>query len=362
MVCIDIKADHGALFDGFTDDTVAWKSAVADWKATGREIVCPVGRSVVSDTILFDNIGTKQFSQGPRIHAPGPLSSYLIGKGMSNKPVIKIDGRNPSVTAHPTYFGATRIEGLGIEQEDCTNCDGLDYQSTWHTTFEEIHMRGLSGRGYFARNPQYGVGSEVGDNNASAHVDILQSRVTDCAGPAWSSAGSYGGVTNHALKQFYSMNNAHSFGEGQIDNDGALHFEMANCYVGAFNNVNRPLVKLRSSHVIPDQVVIKGGEYGNGGGTHFDVDTVTGFNVMSIRQVRRFGETAARYGFLLRNATGLIRNFNFLDILLNVDNVAYDSAPFTWMKKTGPSPLEAVHFGYSPALNNAPGVVPYEGF
>lgn len=360
MTYIDIKADHGAAFDGVTDDTLAWQAAIADWKATGREIICPSGGSVVTDTILFDNVNTVSYSQGPRIRGQGPLASYLIGKNLSSKPVLRIDGRNASAPNHATYFAATKIEGLGIRQENCTYSDGIDYQSTWHSRFDEIHMSSLSGRGYYARNPAYGSGAEVGDNNASAHVDIINNRITGCKGPAWSSDGSHGGVTNHTFKHLYALDNANTFGAGQIDNDGALHFEMAMCSIAATNNLNVPLVKLRGTSVIPDQVVIRGGEYGNACGTHFDVDTVNGLHVSCIRQVRRSGETAARYGFVLRNATGLIRQFTFHDILLNVDNAT--TVPFTWMMKTGTGGLEYVYVGYSPAMNNAPGVVYYEGF
>lgn len=360
---IDIAEDFGAAFDGVTDDTHAWQSAVSEWKATGREIVTPKGKSVVTDTVLFDNVETSHFSQGPRIVSDsGPLHSRIVGKGLIGKPVIKIDGRNPAVTTHPSYFAYTKIEGLGIEQVNCQNSDGIEYHATWHSRFDEVSMKSISGRGYFAKNPQFGGGTNVGDNNASAHVEFTNNRIEGCAGPAWSSDCSYGGITNHTFRHLYAVDNAHTFGQGQIDNDGALHLEMVMCSIAASNNINRPLVKVRGTNLVPDQLVVRGGEYGNASGTHFDVDCITGFSVMSIRQVRRKNETASRYGFLLRNATGTIRNFNFLDILLSVDNVVSDSAPFTWMKKTSAAPLQAVHFGYSPVLDNAPGVVPYEGF
>lgn len=360
-------SDFGVVADGVTPDTLAWNAVIAEWKATGKEIVLPKGGSVVTDTVLFDNVGTDYFNQGPRIISPyGPLGSYFIGSGISGKPVMKIDGRNPSC-ASTTYFSNTKIECLGIRQDGtCTMSDAFEYHATWHSTFEEIRIKDASNRGVFAANPKFGTGNSVGDNNASSQVDFIHLRVENCKGPAWSSAGSWGGIANHTFKHFHAINNASETGGAQIDIDGALHINFDMTSAAAFNNLPVPLVKVRGTNLYPDTVVFQGGEFGNASGDHFVVEKALGMCVRDIRQIRRGGETAARYGFLLDNANGrIIRDLTVTGVVLAVEGAVATqnttAVPFTWMKKTG-GPLETSPMIYSPSMANSPGVVVYEGF
>lgn len=289
---INVQADFGAAFDGVTDDTQAWRDAFAASQATGIPIYVPPGRSIVTDTVSYLTAGVSDFAQGLRLHGCGPEATKIVGRGITGKPILEIAG------APLKRMTGALISGLGIEQEDCgAGVDAIKYRGMWLSTFQDLHLKGLSGSGFRVGNPNSGDT----DADASAHVTLRNVRVEECTGPAWNADGCAGGVTHHLLEQCYFINNGLN-GLGQVIIDGVVDFRMAECCVAALNGVNTPLVKIKATHLHSQIVKFHGGEYGNNCGTHFDIDGVVNLQVQGIRQIRRINDNTPTKGFLFRNA------------------------------------------------------------
>lgn len=331
---IDLKKDFGAEFDNVTDDTQSWLDAFAAAKATGETIIAPPGRSVVTDTIPFTTNGTSDFLQGPRLIGAGGWATKIVAKNMSGKPIIDLAG-----LPNKRLAGAM-ISGIGFEQEGCTVVDAIRYRGVWHSSFEDLHFEDLSGSAFRAGNPNSGDT----DADASAHVTIRNVRATGGFGPAFNSDGCSGGVVLHNFEQCYFVNNGQN-GAGQVVLDGVGNMRFNNCSMAsvdlrpvdqrptAFAGVNVPHVKIKATHLHSQIIRFEGGEYGNNGGTHFDIDGVVNLQVQGIRQVRRVGELNSTRGFLFRSLgywhTGIF--------IYPGNEVAIDHASpaFTWATREG---------------------------
>lgn len=319
---LDLKADFGAAFDGVTDDTQSWIDASAASKASGDAVFIPAGHSITTETISYVTDGVSDFTQGPRFFAPaGPFATKLIGRGMSNKPLIDIVGLPNKRLA------GGKISGLGFALEDCgPGVDAIRYRGLWHSTFEDLAAERMTGSGLRVGNPNSGDT----DADASAHITLRNLRVEECHGPAWNADGCAGGVTHHHLDQCYFLNNGLD-GNGQVIIDGTIDFRMTSSCIAALNGVDTPLVKIKATHLHSQLIRFEGGEYGNNCGTHFDIDGVVNLQVQGIRQVRRTFENTPTKGFLFRNA-GKVHTGIYI---YPGNEIAVDDASpaFTWATK-----------------------------
>lgn len=118
--------DHGAVGDGETDDTAAFKAALAQAGNNGQHVYVPRGRYVLSDTLELKNIGLSGPSVGawpadidalPSIlptHLDGPALHLLAGGSVQGLDIT--DQRKTETEEGPP---AILISGIGVFISNC---------------------------------------------------------------------------------------------------------------------------------------------------------------------------------------------------------------------------------------------------
>jgi hypothetical protein len=167
---------HGALFDGTTDDTAAWVSAIAAAQASDLTVECPAGRSIVSDpdfdtqAIAIENIGVSIRGKGRDatfiVLAPGQNCHVVsfkntIGGGLFD---LTVDGQRDCQTAGHTIRGEN-VERLTIARVMAKNARhyGLGFQAgiIRDLTVDDVIVQDVGGDGIDFKNPLNGNAGNI---------------------------------------------------------------------------------------------------------------------------------------------------------------------------------------------------------
>lgn len=313
--------EYGVTLDGVTDDTAAWQAALTDARDNMVNLYAPPGDTVVTATIVYDTTGLG-FYPGLRLFGSGQLSTKFINSINSagvGGPVIRLTS---GATSSDQQHGGI-ISGIGcIESGSGTNGHFIEYRGTWHQRYENLYADTLTGAALRCVNSS-------ADADSSAHVNISMCRFMACAGGSWSADGGTGGVSVHTIRDFYATNCGATAGASVII-DGCVHLQLLQCSItgrgGGAPNV--PLVKVKNTSIRSRCISVLGGEYGNNGGTHFDIDAIQTARFGGFRHVRRSGETNSTKGFNFADGSTLHRNVRIEPVELQIDTA---TPAWTWI-------------------------------
>lgn len=307
-------------FAGSTDQEKL-TAAFAAARLNKVAIWLPARQLEVTETLIYDTTGLG-YHQGLQLFGAGQLSTVFVNKinnsGLGG-PVIRLTSGTAS--ADQQHGGV--ISGVGFIQDGAgTDGHGIEYHGTWHQTFERLYADGLTGAALRCINL-------YGDSDSSAHVNISNTRLLYCKGGAWSGDGGTGGISVHSIRDLYAVNCGELSG-AQVIIDGCAHFLMEQCSVTGqgIDAPNVPLVKIKNTNLRSRTITVRGGEYGNNGGTHFEIAAVNTAYFGGFRQVRRVGENNSTKGFDLLDGSSLYRNVHIGPIELAIDSA---TPAWTWM-------------------------------
>ncbi|MBK59438.1 MAG: hypothetical protein CML01_11620 [Pseudomonas sp.] len=307
-------------FAGATDQEKL-TAAFAAARLNKVAIWLPARQLEVTETLVYDTTGLGYY-QGLQLFGAGQLSTVFVNKinnaGVGG-PVIRLT----SGTASADQQHGGLISGVGFIQGGAgTDGHGIEYHGTWHQTFERLYADGLTGAALRCINL-------YGDSDSSAHVNISNTRFLYCKGGAWSGDGGTGGISVHSIRDLYAVNCGELSG-AQVIIDGCAHFLMEQCSVTGqgIDAPNVPLVKIKNTNLRSRTITVRGGEYGNNGGTHFEIAAVNTAYFGGFRQVRRVGENNSTKGFDLLDGSSLYRNVHIGPIELAIDSA---TPAWTWM-------------------------------
>lgn len=292
--------EFGAVGNGTADDTAALQAALDYARANKVALFVPTGRYKITSTLTYHTTITPTPGDAKTFFAPGLA---LFGEGHRTSVLVNsIAAGGPSLdlysVTNQTFQQGGYICGVGFEASGSgANSHGIEYEGTWGQTFERCRFEGMNGAGLKINNPG------DGDGKSSSHVMIKSCYFRSNRGPAWTSQGGNGGVALHTIEDCYIVDNDLSGQTGQIVIDGAIHFDMRMCSIAGFGN-NIPLVRVMKTNITSQTLRFEQGEYGNGCGAHFAIDSVSNFVVDGIRHVRRAGEITSQYGYYFSGSGG----------------------------------------------------------
>lgn len=299
----------GAVGNGTADDTAALQAALDYARTNNVALFMPTGRYRITAPLTFHTTSAAVFRAGLHIRGEGHRSSVIVNNITGGGIALSLYSVN-----NGTYQQGGYIGDIGFEsQSSGANSHGIRYEGTWSQTFERVRMEALNGAGFKVTNPG------EGDGKASAHVLIKDCYLRDNVGPAWDSAGGNGGITLHTLENNYIVGNG---GTAQVVIDGVIHFVMRMCSVAAFGS-SVPLVRVLKTNLTSQTLRFEQGEYGNGSGVHFAVDSVVNFKVDGIRHVRRPGENTSLFGYYFSGTGGgVAKGVDIQNIQVEIDHAS----------------------------------------
>ncbi len=169
----------GVKADGVTDDTAAWATAIAAWKASGQfwGIAVPRGTSLISGTLLFSEIvGLTLAGAGPRqnlgsgydAHDRASVLKVASAGGMNGVPMLDF------YKCHDVLCSGFTLVGNTTDTVTASASAGIRYRSSagaWGNSQFEVH------RVHFHRLVN---GFQAGDDSGTYAANDAETRHRGC--------------------------------------------------------------------------------------------------------------------------------------------------------------------------------------
>lgn len=309
--------DFGALGNGVADDYTALQNALNYARLNRRWLFWPEGRYRTTQTLTWHGtVASGVYGHAPIFIGEGHKSSILINAIAAGGTTLDI-----YAVTNLTFLSGGLIAGIGFEQSvtGTTSSHGIEYEGLWHSCFSRIRVQGMSGAGLKVNNPG------DGDGKSSAHVRFEDSIILGNGMAGWTSQGGNAGVSTHTFDNCDFKDNGKTAGIGQIIIDGTVRMVMRMCSVTS-SDTTTPCVRILRTNVVSQDICFDGGEYGNGSGVHFVIDSVLNFESYRVRHVRRTGETTSQFGYYFSGSGGGVA----IGVTIEHPILAIDTATPPW--------------------------------